>query len=49
MVYKNKYMPIYVGKIYSLDYSSSSLAVVRLIIVDTKYSSVLRDSKVGVS
>jgi hypothetical protein len=42
-------MPIYVAKIYSLDRNSSGLMAVRLIIVDTEYSGVLRDGKVGMS
>jgi hypothetical protein len=42
-------MLIHVAKIYSLDCSSSSLAAVRLIVVDTKYSSILRGSEVGIS
>ena len=49
MVYKNKYMPIYIAKIYSFNYSSSGLVVIRLIIDNTEYSSVLKGSKVGIS
>jgi hypothetical protein len=41
-------MPIYVTKIYSLNRGSSSLAVIRLIVDATEYSSVLRGSKVGI-
>jgi hypothetical protein len=42
-------MLMHVAKIYSLDRSSSGLTAVRLIVVNTKYSSVLRGSKVGIS
>jgi hypothetical protein len=49
MVCKNEYMPIHVTKIYSLDHGSSGLIVIRLIIVNTENSSVLRNSKVGIS
>jgi hypothetical protein len=49
MVCKNEYMPIHVAKIYSLDRGSSGLTVMRLIVVDTENSGVLRDSKVGMS
>ena len=42
-------MPMYIAEIYSLDYGSSSLTVIRLIVVNTKYSGILRDSEVGIS
>jgi hypothetical protein len=48
VVCENEYMPIHVTKIYSLNRGSSSLVVVRLIIDSTKYSSVLRGSKVAI-
>jgi hypothetical protein len=49
IVYKNKYMLIHVIKIYSLDYNSFSLMAIRLIIVNTKNSSVFKGNKVGIS
>ena len=49
MVYENEYMPIHVAEIHSLDRHCSSLAVVRLIVVDTKYSGVLGGCEVGMS
>jgi hypothetical protein len=49
VVYKNKYMPIYIAKIYSFNCGSSGLVVVRLIIDNTKYGGVLRGSEVGMS
>jgi hypothetical protein len=49
MVCENEYIPIYVTEIYSLDYGGSGPTAIRLIIVETENSSVLRDSKVGMS
>jgi hypothetical protein len=49
MVCKNEYMPMHVAKIYSLDRGSSGLTAIRLIVVDTENSSILRDGKVGIS
>jgi hypothetical protein len=49
VVYENEYMPMYITEIYSLDRDSSGLIVVRLIIVNTEYSDVLRDGEVGIS
>jgi hypothetical protein len=49
VVYENEYMPIHVAEIYSLDRSGFGLAAVRLVVVDTEYSSVLRGSEVGIS
>lgn len=49
IVYKNEYMLIHVIKIYNLNYSSSNLVIIRLIINNTKYNSVLRGSEVGMS
>jgi hypothetical protein len=42
-------MPMYITEIYSLNYSGSSLIIIRLIIINTKNSGILRDSKVGIS
>jgi hypothetical protein len=49
VVCENEYMPMHVAKIYSLDRGGFGLAVVRLIVVNTKYSSVLKGSEVGIS
>jgi hypothetical protein len=49
MVYKNEYILMHVTEIYNLDHGSSSLMVIRLIVVDTEYSSVLKDGEVGMS
>jgi hypothetical protein len=49
VVYENEYMPMHVTEIHSLDRGSSSLMAVRLIIINTEYSGVLRDSEVGIS
>lgn len=49
IVCENEYMPIHVTEIYSLDRGSSGLTVIRLIVVNTENSGVLRDSKVGMS
>jgi hypothetical protein len=49
IVYKNKYMLIHVIKIYSLNYNSFSLTAIKLIIINTKNSNILKDSKVDIS
>ncbi len=49
MVYKNKYIPINVIKINSLDYNNFSPIIIRLIIINTKNNNILRDNKVGIS
>jgi len=49
MVCENEYMPIHVAEIHSLDRGSSGPTAMRLIVVDTENSGVLRDGKVGMS
>jgi hypothetical protein len=49
MIYKNEYILIHVTEIYNLDHGGSSLMVLRLIVVDTENSGVLKDGKVSMS
>jgi hypothetical protein len=42
-------MLMHIAEIYSLNRSSSSLVAIRLIVVNTKYSGILKGSKVGIS
>jgi len=49
MVCENEYMPMHVSEIHSLDRGDSGPTAMRLIVVDTEYSGVLRDGKVGMS
>jgi hypothetical protein len=49
MVCENEYMPMDVAEINSLDRGGSGPTAMRLIIVDTENSGILRDGKVGMS
>jgi hypothetical protein len=42
-------MPMHVAKIHSLNRGSSSLTAIGLIVIDTEYSGVFKDSEVAIS
>jgi hypothetical protein len=49
MVCENEYILIDVTEIHSPDRGGSSPTVIRLIIIDTENSGILRDGKVGMN